>query len=72
VKQAAAAYLERCEGRHNKERKTGVQCDKCRHAVVGHGELCHCEKGRWANIPLAQVSRIGEWLKCAAFDTMED
>ena len=50
----------------------GVNCEECAHAVVGKGQLCHCAKGEWENIPLDAVARIGRWLKCRRFKAMED
>ena len=53
------------------KRVEGVNCEECAHAIVGKRELCHCERGRWADIPLDAVARIGRWLKCRVFEGME-
>jgi hypothetical protein len=49
----------------------GIHCEDCRHAIVGSGEVCRCERGHWAEIPLDAVARIGRWLRCRVFEGME-
>lgn len=47
-------------------------CPNCRHAIVGKGRICYCDKGRWQDIDLDAVPRIGIWLKCGKFESLED
>ena len=71
MKQAAVEYIGRHAPRLLAVKVTGVECHNCLHAVVGSGEMCRCEKGRWADVPLTQVAKIGAWLRCRKFDSME-
>lgn len=49
-----------------------ADCPNCLHAVVGRGELCHCQFSAFFDVPLAMVTRRQAARLCDKFASMED
>ncbi len=47
-----------------------VHCEDCRHARVGQGELCYCQRHYWTARPLSHMCMATR--RCEEFESAEE